>query len=201
MYVDLKKTAIQLTVLLLAPLAAAFAQVTDDGGTGIRIFEPLYFQEFDPLNALDMVNQLPGVNLQESDGGRGLSGVRSNLLINGERPPPKGKSAQEQLQQMPVKGVALIELIDAGARLDLDMQGFPQVINVITVDDSSAYYEVITEVQHSGTGKVDEENERGASLDGTGKFSLGPHEFTVTGNAQDRSSGSPVSLVTVAAAS
>jgi hypothetical protein len=197
MYVDLRKSAIQVTALLLVPLSVAFGQFPEDSGTGIRIFAPLYFQEFDPLNALDMVNQLPGVNLQETNGGRGLSGVRSNLLINGKRPPPKGKSAQERLQQMPVKGVAAIELIDAGARLDLDMQGFPQVINVVTVDDSSAYYEIVTEVQHSGTGEANEENERDASLEGTGKFLLGPHEFTVTASAQDRTSGSPVSLVTI----
>ena len=200
MRVDPRKTAICLVALLLMPLSAAFGQPPQQAGVGVRSFEPAYFQEFDPLSALDMVNQLPGVSLQETDGGRGLSGVRSNLLINGERLPPKGKPAQELLQQMPVRGVAMIELIDAGARLDLDMQGYPQVINVVTVDDSSTYYEIVTEVEHAGTGAADEQNERRTNFEGIGRFSLGPHEITLTGNLQDRTNDSPVSLVTIDAA-
>ena len=112
-----------------------------------------------------------------------MSGVRSNILIDGARPPPKGKSAREQLDEMPVAGVALIELIDAGTRLDIDMQGYPQVINVITVENRPAYYEVTTEMQRSGTGENDQENERVAELDGTGTFFLGAHELTLTGEA------------------
>ena len=49
---------------------------------GVRVFEPAYFQEFDPVSALDLVARTPGFNVQEQSGGRGLSGVRSNILIN-----------------------------------------------------------------------------------------------------------------------
>ena len=191
MFLDRHKIAIQLTALLLAPLPVAFGQIQDTGSGVIREFEPGYFVEFDPLTALDMVDRIPGVSAEASDGGRGLSGVRSNLLINGERPPPKGKSASEQLDEMPVEGVVLIELIDAGARLDVDMQGYTQVINVITVENRPAYYELVTEVRRSGTGDDDEQNERFSRLDGTGSFSWGDHEFSVTGNFQDQGSRSP----------
>lgn len=193
---NLKKPIVRLLALLSVP-AMALAQIQDVGTGGIRTFEPVYFTEFDPLTALEMVNRVPGVSPEESEGGRGLSGVRSNLLIDGERPPPKGKSARDQLREMPVDGVALIELIDAGARLDIDMQGYPQVINVITVENRPAYYEVVTEVQRSGTGDQDQENQRVAQLDGTGSFSFGAHEFTVTGNFQDQSSRSPAGLVSI----
>lgn len=194
---DLRLSAIALLPLLLTPWAGAWGQIQDVGGGGIRVFEPVYFTEFDPLTALDMVDRLPGVSAEESEGGRGLSGVRSNLLINGERPPPKGKSAREQLDEMPVGGVVLIELIDAGARLDVDMQGFPQVINVITVENRPAYYELVTEVQRSGTGDHDQRNERSSQLDGTGSFSFGGHEFTVTGNLRDNSNRSPSEFVAI----
>jgi uncharacterized membrane protein YgcG len=194
---ELSKTAIRLTALLLAPLPVAFSQIQDVGGGGIRVFEPLYFMEFDPLTALDMVERVPGVSIQSSDGGRGLSGVRSNLLINGERPPPKGKSAEQQLDEMPIGSVVMIELIDQGARLDLDMQGYPQIINVITLENRSAYYELITEVQRSGTGDFDQENQRSHQLDGTGSFSWGAHEFTVTGNFRDNSNRSPSEFVAI----
>ncbi|MDX1562330.1 MAG: hypothetical protein R3305_05360, partial [Gammaproteobacteria bacterium] len=122
---------------------------------------------------------------------------RSNLLINGERPPPKGKSAREQLSEMPVRSVVQIELIDAGARLDLDMQGYPQVINVVTVENRPAYYEIVTEVQRAGTGDHGQENERSSQLQGTGSFSWGSHEFTVTGNFNDQSARSPSGFVAI----
>ena len=160
---------------LLAGPSMAVAQIQDVGNGGIRVFEPTYFMEFDPLNAGDMVENIPGVSPQQSDGGRGLSGVRSNLLINGERPPPKGKSARQQLNEMPVGSVILIELIDAGARLDLDMQGYDQVINVITDENRPAYYEITSEMQHSGTGDNDQQNERQSQMDGTGTFFKGDH--------------------------
>jgi hypothetical protein len=144
-----------------------------------------------------MVERIPGVSTQETEGGRGLSGVRSNLLINSERPPPKGKSAREQLDEMPVGGVVRIELIDAGARLDIDMQGYPQIINVVTVENRPAYYEIVTEVQRSGTGDTDQENERVAELDGTGTFFWNEHEIRVAGVLQDRSNRSPAEFVAI----
>jgi len=192
-----RKMAVRLSALLLVPGAVAFGQVEDSGGGTVRVFEPGYFQEFDPLTARDMVERIPGLSTQETEGGRGLSGVRSNLLINGERPPPKGKSIREQLDEIPVAGVARIELIDAGARLDIDMQGYPQVINVITVENRPAYYELVTEVQHSGTGDTDQENERSSQFDGTGTFFLKQHEITVAGNLEDRSNRTPADFVAI----
>ncbi|MDX1563661.1 MAG: TonB-dependent receptor, partial [Gammaproteobacteria bacterium] len=76
MLFELRKTTIRVVALVLAPVALASAQAPDAGNGNIRIFEPTYFIEFDPLTALDMVDRLPGVSAQESDGGRGLSGVR-----------------------------------------------------------------------------------------------------------------------------
>ncbi|HEY5667150.1 MAG TPA: hypothetical protein VIV64_10540, partial [Gammaproteobacteria bacterium] len=173
MKVELRRSAIGLLPLLLTPWTGASAQIEDVGGGGIRVFTPVYFMEFDPLTALDMVERLPGADTQESQGGRGLSGVRSNLLINGERPPPKGKSARDQLDEMPIGSVVQIELIDMGARLDIDMQGYPQVINVVTVEDMPAYYEVITEIEKAGTGDNNQENARSKQLEGTSSFSWG----------------------------
>ena len=44
---------------------------------GVRIFEPNYYDEFDPVTALQMVHRTPAFNPQENDGGRGLSRVRT----------------------------------------------------------------------------------------------------------------------------
>jgi hypothetical protein len=193
-----RKPVIALLILMLASRAPALAEEGNDAETkGIRVFDPSYYVEFDPVSALEMVFRTPGFNPQESDGGRGLSGVRSNILINGERPPPKGKSIRQLLRETPVAGVSRIELIDAGSRLDIDMQGYPQVVNVVTVADAPAYYEVTTQVQHTGTGDVQQENSSNAQVQATGSFSWKKHEFTLSGNYNELDNRSPADFVAI----
>lgn len=191
-----RQSALTLFALLLAPLGLC-AQTAPTAGDGIRIFEPSYYLEFDPTNALELVFRTPGFNPQEQDGGRGLSGVRSNILIDGERPPPKGQSIRQQLGEIPVNGVARIELIDTGARLDIDMQGYPQVVNVVLVEDAPAYYEVNTEFRRQGTGDVRHENERSTWIEALGTFSVAAHDFKISGATQERSDRSPADFVAI----
>jgi len=181
----------------LSVQAPAQAQLDTIEPDGIRIFTPAYYTEFDPITALDLANRTPGFNIQESDGGRGLSGVRSNILIDGERPPPKGQSIRQMLDEMPFDVVLQLELIDAGSRLDIDMQGYPQVLNVITVPERSAYYEIVTQVARSGTGDVREQNQRSTDVDATGTFDWGDHTFTVSGSTQDLTNRSPADFVNI----
>lgn len=198
MFSNGRHSAIGLTVVLaLAPVAAAFAQAQGAGREGVRVFEPDYYAEYDPVSALDLVFRTPGFNPQERDGGRGLSRVRSNILIDGERPPPKGRSLRQQLRELPVYGVERIELIDAGARLDLDMQGYPQVVNVVTVTDPPAYYEVAASVRRDGTGDRRQENERNYGVRAAGSFNWRAHEFTLRGNLEDSGSRSPSGFVSI----
>ena len=186
-------------LLLLASTAppAVLAMVDGEPVDGVRVFEPEYYVEFDPTSARELVFRTPGFNPQQDDGGRGLSGVRSNILINGMRPPPKGQSIEQQLREIPVYAVERIELIDAGARQDIDMQGYPQVINVVTVADKPAYYEVVTQLHHAGTGELDQENASNAELDGTGTFSAGVHELTLRGNYRNQDNQNPGDFVAI----
>lgn len=190
-------SASALILLALAASGPGRTQETDSEIEGIRVFEPSYYDQFDPRSALELVFRTPGFQPQQSDGGRGLSGVRSNILINGERPPPKGQSIVAQLSEMPVGSIALIELIDAGARLDIDMQGYPQVVNVITVENAPAYYEVTSELQRQGRGDIDQQNSRNAQVQATGTFSFGAHEFRLGGYFGDGSYRSPSSFVSI----
>jgi hypothetical protein len=186
----LRKTAVCLLTLSLMPLLAhAQGEVVEF--EGIRVFEPYYYVEFNPQSALQMVWRTPGFNPQESDGGRGLSGVRSNVLINGRRPPPKGQSVRAQLGEIPVAAVARIELIDAGAQQDIDMQGYPQVVNVVTVENRPAYYELNTQLQHTGTGSIRQQNTREIQLEATGSFTWNAHEITMSADTRDRTNKPP----------
>lgn len=193
----LRKSIIGLLVLSLDPALPAAAQEQGEPVEGVRVFAPDYYDEFDPISALQLVFRTPGFNPQENDGGRGLSGVRSNILIDGRRPPPKGQSIRQQLREMPVAGVRYIELIDAGARLDIDMQGYPQVVNVITVDNAPAYYEFTTQMHRAGTGAIDQENERNTQVEATGSFSWRRHSFTMSGDTSDGSNKSPAGFVSI----
>ncbi|MGD8340042.1 MAG: hypothetical protein PVH89_04635 [Gammaproteobacteria bacterium] len=187
---SLRFTALLSALLSLLP-AAAHSQGEAVEFEGIRVFEPYYYVEFDPQSALQMVWRTPGFNPQESDGGRGLSGVRSNVLINGERPPPKGQSVRAQLGEMPVAAVVRIELIDAGARQDVDMQGYPQVVNVVTVEDRPAYYEINTQLQRTGTGRIRQQNTRQTQVEATGSFTWKAHEIRMSADVRDRTNRPP----------
>lgn len=191
MFRQLRNATIACLSLALLPAAALHAQSEVIELDGVRIFEPYYYIEFDPQSALQMVWRTPGFNPQESEGGRGLSGVRSNVLINGERPPPKGQSVREQLREIPVAAVARIELIDAGARQDVDMQGYPQVVNVVILENRPAYYEVNTQLQRTGTGDIRQENSRQTEVQATGSFTWRAHEFTLSTDHRDRMNRPP----------
>ena len=182
---------------LISVSALAQSDISESEAEGVRVFYPDYFEEFDPFSALEMVYRTPGFNPQERDGGRGLSDVRTNVLINGERPPPKGQSIRQQLGEMPISRVDRIELIDSGARLDIDMQGYPQVVNVITFPDAPAYYEFTSEIQRSGDGTLDQDNERDSKFESIGSFFRNGNEFTLRADYRDRVDQPPANLIDV----
>ncbi len=197
MFFTLRKGIVRLLILCILPTSGIHAASDISVTEGTRIFEAAYYAEFDPVTALDLVNRTPGFNLQQQSGDRGLAGVRSNILINGERPPPKGRSIWQQLSDIPYTSITRIELIDSGATLDIDMQGYPQVVNVILEDDRADFYELNTDVQRFGDGDIRQSSRREIEIDATSSFSLGGHEFTVHGGRVDRSEKEPSSFVAI----
>jgi hypothetical protein len=164
---------------------------------GVRIFETAYFMEFDPVTALDLVQRMPGFNPQQQDGGRGLAGVRTNILINGKRPPPKGQSIWEQLSSRPYTSVTRLEMINTGARLDIDMQGYNQVVNVILEDERSNYYELRTDYRDTGSGDLRQRNEDEAEINGQASIGWLGHEFNLRGRMRNRNRLEPSGFVDI----
>lgn len=101
----------------------AFAQTTND------TFDAAFFEQYAPRNALEMIDQIPGFQLQGADNRRGLGQGGANVLINGER--LTGKSdVGGQLSRIVAEAVVRIEIRD-GASLDIPgLSG--QVANIIT---------------------------------------------------------------------
>jgi len=166
---------------------------------GVRIFETFYFMEFDPVTAMDLVQRTPGFSPQEESGGRGLAGVRTNILINGKRLPPKGQTVWQQLSNRPYTSVQQLELIDtnAGAIANIDMQGYTQVINVVLVEEKPDYYELNLAHRESGDGDPDQRNQRETNIGLIGNLTLGVHEVNLRGGTFERSSRQPPEFVNI----
>ncbi|MXO73305.1 TonB-dependent receptor plug domain-containing protein [Alteraurantiacibacter buctensis] len=88
------------------------------------------FARFNPRNALDMVNRVPGFTIRGEDGQRGLGQATANVLIDGARVSSKSENLFDRLRRLSTDRVERIEIVD-GATLGIPgLSG--QVANVIT---------------------------------------------------------------------
>lgn len=110
----------------MAPPVATTPAVVEQA----KSYTPADFARFAPRTALDMVRQVPGFIIEESDEERrGLGQATGNVLINGERPSGKSNDAIAELGRIPATNVTRIDIVD-GATLDVPgLTG--QVANVI----------------------------------------------------------------------
>ena len=78
------------------------------------VYQAAFFAQYNPLTANDMLERIPGLNLDAggsgNDGDRGL-GTRGNLLIDGERVAGKNNATQDLLDRLPANDVQRIEII------------------------------------------------------------------------------------------
>jgi len=135
-----------LLVALLGSTAPAFAQDSDPppgadapppaaaqpaAAQGARTYTPADFARFNPRNALDMLNNVPGFAIVESDTERrGLGGATGNVLINGERFSGKSTDIFTELRRISAANVTRVEVVD-GATLNISgLTG--QVANIVT---------------------------------------------------------------------
>ncbi|MCH8264058.1 MAG: TonB-dependent receptor [Proteobacteria bacterium] len=164
---------------LLASIAfhsAVFAQ-DNLGDESTIVYPAIYFAEYAPVTALDMVNRIPGMNIRNNAagsssrgalrGGRGLgSGGRgTQVLVNGKRVAGKNNNTQAMLARITAEQVAEIRLI-RGTSGDLDVRGSTQIVDIILYDelsDSSLSVEINTSVY------ADNRSEPGGSASYSGK--------------------------------
>ena len=84
-----------------------------------EVYTPEDFARFAPRNALDLIEQVPGFNIDRGGGGgRGFGQAQENLLVNGERISSKSTSTADRLSRIAVENVVRIEVVD-GATLDI----------------------------------------------------------------------------------
>jgi hypothetical protein len=67
----------------------------------------------------------------------------------------------------------------------------------VTLPNKPAYYEIVTQLHHAGTGDLDQQNASNSEVQGTGTFSAGVHELTFRGNYRDQDNQSPGGFVSI----
>jgi hypothetical protein len=96
-----------------------------------------FFQRYQPNTALDMVQQIPGFQLDDGSNLRGFTSAAGNILINNSRPSTKQDALSEILTRIPASYVERIELI-RGQLQGIDLQGQSVIANIIMHSDEVA---------------------------------------------------------------
>lgn len=172
------KRAAGLFALAAALTPAALAQQTPaqpaqtaprPAAEGVQSFDVGFFKQYNPVTAADMVNRVPGFEIDDGETLRGFGATAGNVLVNGERPSSK-VLISEQLKRIPADSVARIELI-SGSASNVDVRGQTQLVNVVLK-------QVVQGTSSPGTWVVDvrslQYSDRiGGQFQLTKKFSLG----------------------------
>ncbi len=95
-----------------------------------KVYTPDQFARFAPQTTLDVVTQIPGFQITEVSGDRGLGEASQNILINGQRITGKGNDAETILSRSPVASLIRIEIADAATFNISGING--QVANIVT---------------------------------------------------------------------
>lgn len=147
------RNTLRLSALTLALLGATLVQAQDSNSENSTIiYEANFFDQYTPISANDMITRIPGVNLRNNSGGRGL-GSGGDLLINGKRIAGKDNSANDQLSRIAADQVDRIEII-RGSSSELDVRGASQVVNIVlkeAASRSSLSAEVNADYHHDDT--------------------------------------------------
>lgn len=157
-------------VALVAGAVPAAAQAIVDGRT---VYQAEFFVPFAAANAFQMVQRVPGFQLEEIDQEvRGFGQAAGNIVINGQRPSAKSESLETLLSRIPAARVARIE-VGPGDAFSADLLGKPQVVNIVLLETGGLAGTVEGKVRRDFTGKLRPEGQVSALLRrGASSFNL-----------------------------
>lgn len=107
------------------------------------VYQAAYFAQYAPRTALDIVQRVPGFQLdlgstQSATGSvdvRGFAGTAGNVVINGARPSTKAETLDVTLARIPAQQVVRVE-VGPGDLFGSDYAGKSQVLNLILSQQS-----------------------------------------------------------------
>jgi hypothetical protein len=137
----------------VAAQASAQAEVQRDE-SGHLIYDAVFFTQFSPANALQMVQRVPGFTLESgSTEVRGFAQAAGNVVINGQRPSSKSDSLDTVLARIPASRVLRIELA-SGSEFGADYAGKPQVVNLVLTEEGGLAGTVEGRLSREYTGRI-----------------------------------------------
>jgi outer membrane receptor protein involved in Fe transport len=116
--------------MLISTLLAQAAVAAVAPQQGVISYPPSFFTGQQVANAYEMLNRVPGFQLDTGEDVRGYEGAAGNVLIDGQRPSTKTDTLDQILQRIPAGQVERIDVIRGGAP-GIDMQGKTIIANVI----------------------------------------------------------------------
>lgn len=147
---NLLKTLLLSTTILGVSMQSALADAEGpigvkevggaEGGVTLIYGEEFFEQYPSAVNAVDLVERIPGGRNILGEGGgnqRGFSANKDAVLVNGRRVTGKGNDSRSVLSRITVEQVEKIELI-RGNSPDIKAAGQSAVINVVTRSDVSS---------------------------------------------------------------
>lgn len=127
--------AFSLGILAVSVFSALGQEVTEQDGNSI--YSSAFFSQYNPQNALEMVDRLPGFAFDEGSNARGFGGNAGNVLIDGARPTSKSSGLRGALIRIPAAQVERIEILRGGIGAG-EAAGQSIVANVIRVKTGSS---------------------------------------------------------------
>ena len=113
--------------------AAAHAQERVGART---VYQAAFFTTFAPATALQLVQRVPGFQLEDIDQDvRGFGQAAGNVVINGERPSTKSDDLETILGRIPAARVLRVE-VGPGDGFGAEFAGRPQVLNLVLTEDA-----------------------------------------------------------------
>jgi Outer membrane protein beta-barrel family/TonB-dependent Receptor Plug Domain len=145
------------------------------------IYQADYFKQFAPRTALDIVQHVPGFQLDlgasQSGNGvdvRGFAGTAGNVVINGARPSSKAETLDTTLSRIPAQRVMRVEL-GPGDLFGSDYAGKSQVLNIILSEASGIDGNVTASARRWFGGYINRD------ISGSTIIQRGPSTFNISG--------------------
>jgi hypothetical protein len=125
-------------IIIAAPGWAQAPAAAPATSSRTTVYDAAYFAQFAPRSAYDIVQHVPGFQLdlgstQTQNGSvdvRGFAGTAGNVVLNGSRPPTKAETLDVTLQRIPAQRVMRVEL-GSGDLYGSDYAGKSQVLNIV----------------------------------------------------------------------
>jgi hypothetical protein len=167
------------------PAAGDLPQTSSAQSSRTTSYDAAFFAQFAPRTALDIVEHVPGFQLdlgstQGVNGSvdvRGFAGTAGNVVINGARPSTKSETLDTTLQRIPAQRVVRVE-VGPGDLYGSDYAGKSQVLNIVLSAESGFDANLTASATRRYTGHVQ------PNLSGNALIRRGPSSINLSAGTQ-----------------